>query len=124
MCISFHHHFRNGDYVVNMVMDVLAKMGFRDLILCASSLTDIHLPLIKHIRNGVIKRIETSGLRGELASAISHGLMDIPVVFRSHGDRGMCISSGKTKIDVAFLGVPSSDPFGNANGYSRDGDNS
>ena len=24
MTISFHHHFRNGDYVVNMVMDVIA----------------------------------------------------------------------------------------------------
>jgi citrate lyase subunit alpha/citrate CoA-transferase len=21
MCVSFHHHLRNGDYVVNMVME-------------------------------------------------------------------------------------------------------
>ena len=27
MTISFHHHFRNGDYIVNMVMDVISIWG-------------------------------------------------------------------------------------------------
>ena len=49
MTISFHHHFRNGDHVVNMVMDTIARMGIRDLTVAASSLTDIHSPLIKSI---------------------------------------------------------------------------
>ncbi|MDR1277509.1 MAG: citrate lyase subunit alpha [Treponema sp.] len=120
--ISFHHHFRGGDYIVNMVIDKLAEMGFRDLVLAASSLTDCHAPLIRHIQNGVISRIETSGLRGKLADEISRGLMDIPVVFRSHGGRAYAIQSGELPIDVAFLGAPSCDPFGNANGYSRDSD--
>ena len=120
--ISFHHHFRDGDFIVNMVVDKLAEMGFKDLVLAASSLTDCHAPLIKHIQNGVIRRIETSGLRGKLADEISRGLMDIPVVFRSHGGRAYAIESGKLPIDVAFLGAPSCDPFGNANGYSRDSD--
>lgn len=122
MTISFHHHFRNGDYVVNMVVDKLAEMGYKDLTLAASSLTDVHKPLIGHIRNGVIRRIETSGLRGELAEAISDGLMDIPVVFRSHGGRAYAIETGRLPIDVAFLGAPSCDPYGNVNGYSRDND--
>ena len=30
MTISFHHHFRNGDHIVNMVLDKLAEMGFHD----------------------------------------------------------------------------------------------
>lgn len=119
MTISFHHHFRGGDKVVNMVVDKLAQMGFRNLHLAASSLSDVHSPLIGHIRNGVISRISTSGLRGELAQCISHGLMDEPVVFRSHGGRGSAISSGDLHIDVAFLGTSSSDPLGNACGYSR-----
>jgi citrate lyase subunit alpha/citrate CoA-transferase len=122
MTISFHHHFRGGDYIVNMVIDTLAKMGFKNLVLAASSLTDCHEPLIEHIKSGVIRRIETSGLRGKLADAISDGLMDIPVVFRSHGGRAYAIESGELLIDVAFLGAPSCDPFGNANGYSRDND--
>jgi citrate lyase subunit alpha/citrate CoA-transferase len=120
--ISFHHHFRGGDYIVNMVMDKLAERGFTELVLAASSLTDCHAPLIKHIQNGVISRIETSGLRGKLADEISRGLMDVPVVFRSHGGRAYAIQSGELPIDVAFLGAPSCDPFGNANGYSREND--
>lgn len=118
MTISFHHHFRNGDYIVNMVMDRLAEMGFHGLVVAASSLTDCHAPLIRHIKSGVIRRIETSGLRGELGEAVSGGLMDVPVVFRSHGGRAHAIETGDLPIDVAFLGAPSCDPYGNANGYS------
>ena len=119
MTISFHHHFRGGDKVVNMVVDKLAEMGFKNLHLAASSLSDVHAPLIEHIRNGVITRISTSGLRGELAKEISHGLMKEPVIFRSPGGRGSAIANGDLHIDVAFLGAPSSDPLGNACGYSR-----
>ena len=119
MTISFHHHFRGGDKVVNLVVAKLAEMGYRDLHLAASSLNDVHEPLIGYIRQGVITRISTSGLRGELARAISMGLMEEPVVFRSHGARGAAIANGELHIDVAFLGASSSDPLGNACGYSR-----
>ncbi|MDD3832036.1 MAG: citrate lyase subunit alpha [Clostridia bacterium] len=121
MTISFHHHFREGDKIINMVVDKLAQMGYRDLQLASSSLSDVHAPLIKHIQNGVITRIQTSGLRGELADAISHGLMDNPVIFRSHGGRAAAIENGELHIDVAFLGASSCDYLGNANGYSRSG---
>lgn len=124
MTISFHHHFRNGDYIVNMVLDTLKEMGFKDMVVAASSLTSCHAPMIDHIKSGLVKRIETSGLRGELADAISNGLMDIPVIFRSHGGRAYAIESGELKIDVAFLGAPSCDYAGNANGFNRDGDTS
>ncbi|NLB61360.1 MAG: citrate lyase subunit alpha [Clostridiales bacterium] len=120
MTISFHHHFRNGDNVINPVMDTIARMGIKDLVIAASSLNEVHAPLIQHIKNGVVRRIETSGMRGDLAKAVSHGLMDVPVVFRSHGGRAAAIETGELHIDVAFLGAPSCDPFGNANGYNRD----
>lgn len=119
MTISFHHHFRGGDKVVNMVVAKLAEMGYKDLHLAASSLIDVHEPLVEHIRNGVITKISTSGLRGKLAQEISHGLMKEPVVFRSHGSRGSAIASGELHIDVAFLAASSADPMGNACGYSR-----
>ena len=123
MTISFHHHFRGGDFIVNMVMDTLAKMGFKNLVVAASSLTSCHAPLIEHINNGVVGRIETSGMRGQLAEQVSRGLMDAPVIFRSHGGRARVIETGALHIDVAFLGAPSCDPYGNANGYSREKDN-
>ena len=119
MTISFHHHFRGGDKVVNMVVAKLAEMGFRNLTVAASSLSDVHAPLIEHIKNGVVTKLITSGLRGELANEISHGLMEEPVVFRSHGGRGSAIANGDLHIDVAFLGASSCDPAGNACGYSR-----
>lgn len=118
MTISFHHHFRSGDLIVNMVMDVIARLGIKNLTLASSSLQAVHTPLIKHIKNGVITKIYTSGLRGELAEAISRGLMDNPVLIHSHGGRARAIEMGQIKIDVAFLGVPSSDVYGNANGYT------
>lgn len=36
----------------------------------------------------------------------------------SHGGRVHLVQSGELSIDVAFLGVPSCDQFGNANGYT------
>lgn len=119
MTISFHHHFRGGDKVVNLVVDCLAQMGFRNLKLAASSLSDVHKPLIDHIRNGVITGISTSGLRGELAEAVSRGLLEEPVVFRSHGGRGSAVASGEQPIDVAFLGASACDELGNACGVPR-----
>ena len=50
MTISFHHHFRSGDRIVNAVMDVIAGMGIKGLTLAASSLTDVHSPLVGHIK--------------------------------------------------------------------------
>ncbi|MGF6191302.1 citrate lyase subunit alpha/citrate CoA-transferase [Serratia sp. 509] len=120
MTISFHHAFRGGDLALNQVMDVLATMGFRNLTLASSSLTDCHAPLVGHIRNGVVSRIYTSGLRGPLADAISRGLLKEPVQVHSHGGRVNLVESGELQIDVAFLGVPTCDEFGNANGYTGD----
>ena len=31
MTLSFHHHFREGDYVVNMVMEEVHRMGIKDI---------------------------------------------------------------------------------------------
>ena len=79
MTISFHHAFREGDRVINGVVAKLAQMGFKNLTLASSSLMTCNDALIEHIENGVISRIYTSGMRGKLADAISHGLMDEPV---------------------------------------------
>jgi len=116
MTISFHHHFRSGDYVLNDVMTIIDEMGFKDLKIAASSLTSAHNCLIDFIKSGVVTGLHTSGLRGELAKEISNGLMEEPVVIRSHGGRARAIEAGDIHIDVSFLGVASSDAYGNANG--------
>lgn len=116
MTISFHHHFREGDFVINRVMDEIAKMGIKNLSIAPSSIANVHEPLIEHIKNGVITNITSSGLRDKLGAAISEGIMDNPVVIRSHGGRARAIATGDIHIDVAFLGAPSCDAYGNANG--------
>ncbi|MCJ8343204.1 MAG: citrate lyase subunit alpha [Cetobacterium sp.] len=116
MTISFHHHFRSGDKVLPMVMEVLDKMGFKNLRIASSSLTSAHECLVDYIKKGVVNRIETSGVRGKLAQGISEGILEYPAVIRSHGGRARAIVEGDVKIDVAFLGAPSSDCMGNSNG--------
>ena len=117
MTISFHHHFREGDYVANMVLQELREQGFKNLTLAPSSISNtMNEEVIRCIKEGTITQIITSGMRGALGDFISHGGMDRPVILRSHGNRPRAIASGETHIDVAFLGAPSSDEYGNANG--------
>lgn len=116
--ISFHHHFRNGDFVVEMVVRELHRLGFKDMTLAPSSLSDCHDFLPEFIENGTISAIETSGLRGGLGRFLTQNpnALKRPAVVRSHGGRARAIASGEVKIDVAFIGVPIADRMGNANG--------
>ena len=116
MTVSFHHHLRNGDYVLNMVMEAISELGIRDLTVNASSLFDTHRPMKEHIKNGTVKSILTDYMSGELGRFISAGGMNSPVQFRTHGGRPCDIENGKTPIDVAFIAAPASDPMGNCTG--------
>lgn len=116
MTVSFHHHLRNGDYVLNMVMQTIAELGIRNLTVNASSLFDTHRPLIGHIENGVVTTLMTDYMSGELGKFISAGGMKNPVQFRTHGGRPCDIANGKTPIDVAFIAAPASDMMGNCTG--------
>ncbi len=118
MTISFHHHFREGDRVMNLVMEEISNMGIKNLTLAPSSIANVHAPLIEHIKNGVVTNITCSGLRDNLGAAVSRGLMDKPVIIRSHGGRARAIETGELHIDVAFIGAPSADEYGNVNGSS------
>ena len=117
MTISFHHHLRNGDYVVNQVIDLCAQMGIRDLTLFPTALFGVHKNLIPHIKSGVIRRIMGS-VNGPIGQLISEGGMDVPVVLRSHGGRPRAVLCGDVRIDVAFIAAPCSDGYGNLSGAS------
>ncbi len=82
MTISFHHHLRNGDYILNLVLEEAARMGVRDLTVNASSLFDIHMPIVGHIRNGVVTRLLTDYVSGGIGRHISQGVLSTPVEFR------------------------------------------
>ncbi|MCJ2091622.1 citrate lyase subunit alpha [Methylobacterium sp. J-072] len=114
--ISFHHHLRNGDGVLNHVLDAVARAGLRDITVAASALFPVHAPLIGHIRSGVVTGLAASTIYGPLAKAVSHGILARPVLMYTHGGRARCIESGDLRIDVAFVAAPTADAYGNLTG--------
>ena len=116
MTISFHHHLRNGDAVMKLVVDAIARKGIRGLRLSASSLSEVQDALLPHLESGVIVALDTSGLRGQLGKFVSAGRLPHPVMIRTHGGRARAIERGELKIDVAFIGAPTCDSYGNING--------
>lgn len=114
--LSFHHHLRNGDAVLNQVLDVAARRGLRGLTVAPSSIFPVHAPLVDHIRAGVVARIVTSYMSGPVADAVSAGLLPQPVVMQTHGGRAMSIETGHLPVDAAFIAAPSADVHGNLAG--------
>ena len=116
MTLSFHHHLRNGDHVVNMTMDAVAALGVKDITVACSSLFPVHEHLIEHIKTGVITGLDTDYMSGPLAKAITGGILPTPVIFRSHGGRPRAIGEGSLKIDIAVVAAPAVDAMGNITG--------
>ena len=122
MTLGFHHHFREGDYIVNMVMEEVHKMGIKDITICASSLGKAHDPIVPYIEDGTITNIQSSGVRGKIGEAISRGRLKGLAIMRSHGGRVRAIESGETRIDIAFIGAPTCDDYGNCRGIGGKSD--
>lgn len=116
MTISFHHHMRNGDYVLNMVLEEIASLGIKDITVNASSLFDVHKPIITHVKNNVVTGIAADYIAASLGRQFSLGILDKPIEFRTHGGRPADILSEKTPIDVAFIAAPTADCNGNCSG--------
>ncbi|MFR7836132.1 MAG: citrate lyase subunit alpha, partial [Ezakiella sp.] len=111
--LSFHHHLRNGDFVLNMVFEEVKRRGIKDITLVASSIFPCHEPIVPLIKDGTIKNVITSYMSGPVAESISHGDLKGTLVMQSHGGRARAIMEGTVKIDVAFIGAPATDIHGN-----------
>ena len=122
MTLGFHHHFRDGDLVVNMVMEEVHKMGIKDVTICASSLGKAHDALVPMIEDGTITNIQSSGVRGKIGQAISEGKLKGLAIMRSHGGRVRAIQTGETTIDMSFIGAPTCDDYGNCKGVGGKSD--
>ncbi len=118
MTVSFHHHFREGDYIVNMVMEEIHQMGIKDITICATSLGKAHDPIVPMIEDGTVTSLRSSGVRGKIGEAISQGKLKNLAIMCSHGGRVRAVESGEVHIDIAFIGAPTADEYGNlrANG--------
>ena len=117
MTFSFHHHLRDGDYVVNMVMKAaIEELGLKDLTIAATSLGSAHDPIADYIEEGKVIGIQTSGIRGRMGEVVSAGKLKTPAIIRSHGGRPRAIEAGEVHIDIAFVAAPTSDCVGNCRG--------
>lgn len=115
MTISSHHHFRNGDLIMNQVFDIAKELGVKNLRWYPSASFPCHEHLIPYLEDGTINRIEGS-MNGPLGKFTSEGKMAGMSVLRSHGGRYQAIQDGEVHIDIAVIAAPSADAFGNANG--------
>lgn len=114
--ISFHHHLRNGDRVMEMALDACAALGLGDLHVAASSLFPAHAPFVRYIESGVISRITTSYMAGPVADAVTAGKLAHPVTLQTHGGRARAIETGELPIDLAVIASPAVDSEGNLGG--------
>ena len=117
MAISFHHSFREGDEIVGQVLTAIRALGIRRLRFAPSAVVNIKNPsIVDFVKDGTIDRIEASGIRGELGDAVLEGLMEEPVILRTHGSRPRAMEAGELMVDVAFIGASAADEYGNATG--------
>jgi len=116
MTVSFHHHFRDGDYVVDIVMRELKRLGYKDIKMACSSIGSASQVVADYIEDGTVTGLTTSGIRDRIGEAVSNGKLKDVAVLRSHGGRVRAIEEGSIVIDIAFIGAPSSDEYGNASG--------
>jgi citrate lyase subunit alpha / citrate CoA-transferase len=118
MTISFHHHLRNGDYVLNMVLEAVHKKGIKEITVAASSIFPVHAPMVELMKNGTVTGIYANYISGPVAEAISKGYLKKCAVMQTHGGRPRAIESGDLHIDVAFIAAPTADTYGNINGVT------
>lgn len=117
MTISSHHHFRNGDLIMNQVFDIAKGLGIKDLRWFPSASFPCHAHLIQYLEDGTINRIEGS-MNGPLGKFTSEGKMKGTAILRSHGGRYQAVQDGDVRIDIAIIVAGTADTFGNANGVN------
>lgn len=115
--LSFHHHLRNGDAVLNLVCEEIKKRNLKNIHLAASSLfpnndSSLHDLII----NQNITKITTNYLNGKTAEVIGKGKLKELLVMETHGGRARSIETGELKIDLAILATPCVDLNGNGTG--------
>lgn len=103
--LSFHHHYRNGDRLMNAVLAEAARRGLRGLTIAPSSLFPVHAPLADYIESGVIGDVVTDYAKGPVTAALLSGALRGPALLQSHGGRARALGTGLLRVDVAFVGA-------------------
>ena len=115
--ISFHHHLRNGDFVLNKVLNHYIKESVQGINLFPSSIFPSYTSILTLMENHQINDITTNYLNGPVAKYISENGLPGRLRMQTHGGRARAIEEGHNIIDIAYIAVPACDHLGNAVGY-------
>jgi len=115
MTLSFHHHLRSGDNVINMIAKLIKKHKIKGVSIAPSSIFPEY-EIGDLILDHSIVDIHTNYLNGPVADVIGAGLLKGKLFMHTHGGRARAIESGELPIDIAFLACPSVDKKGNGSG--------
>lgn len=74
LTISFHHHLRNSDYILKLVLEKIIAKGLKNITIASRSLSDCHDFLVDAIEDGTVSALETSGLRSKLSKYLTINL--------------------------------------------------
>jgi citrate lyase subunit alpha/citrate CoA-transferase len=115
--ISFHHHLRNGDNVINYVLDKYLREDIGNLNLFPSAIFPSYSKILELIEKGLVNNITTNYLNGPVAEYISENGLKGMLTMQTHGGRARAIIEGVNKIDITFIAAPYANIYGDAVGY-------
>jgi len=116
LSVSFHHHLRNGDGIINTVLEKLYARNVQGMHVFISAIFPSYTSIIDGIKNGHIDSITTNYMNGPVADYIyEHGLKG-SLTMQTHGGRARAIKEGESVIDIAFVAAPTVDKAGNVSG--------
>ncbi|MFH5835827.1 citrate lyase subunit alpha [Proteiniclasticum sp. C24MP] len=116
MTVSFHHHMRNGDYVLPMVMEKLHERGIKNMTVAATSLFPCHACLVPMFEDETVTKVLASYISGPVGVAISTGKVKEICHMTTHGGRPRSMLEGEVVVDVAFIAAPAVDANGSLTG--------
>jgi len=115
--ISFHHHLRNGDYVLNMVLNYYITEKVQNINIFPSAIFPTYTAIADLLRNDQINNITTNYMNGPVAKYLSENGIKGQVTMQTHGGRARAILEGKSNIDIAFIAAPYVNHNGDCIGY-------
>ena len=116
MTFSFHHHMRNGDYVLPMVMKKIHERGLKNITIAATSLFPCHSCLVPMFEDDTVIKVHASYISGPVGVAVSTGKVKEICHMTTHGGRPRSMFEGEVVVDVAFIAAPAVDEEGNLTG--------
>jgi len=115
--ISFHHHLRNGDYVLNMVLNYYITEKVQNINIFPSAIFPTYTAIADLLRNDQINNITTNYMNGPVAKYLRENGIKGQVTMQTHGGRARAILEGKSNIDIAFIAAPYVNHNGDCIGY-------